>query len=714
MGMMVRVFLFLFLSSFCLKAHQLPVNNHEIIVIGGKKGLKNATGKIIIPPKYQDLGWSNDTDDSPVENIIGYKQNSHWGLITLTNKKITTPEFSFVNKTENSLIIAAKNGRLSQSYFYGVFNAKGETVLPFRYASIQSQKDFFIVSERNGGVEKYGLVNYNYEIELPLDYQNIIPVADQLLSLNLSNGLSQLYNTTDNSIVLDSITFVEKWEDGLYKVFQGLKCGLITNEGKIVIPIRYKNFRLKGEYFEVLNYPTWEVFSADNQFIHSLIGNELKFYEDKIMVSSERQHELLNYKFEAIIPKSFTSIQNVVDNKVLFKANRKYGLYDIEKQKNIMNDYDSLQLEGEFIYSVRMKNNNPVWSLFDAFGIKRSKFEYQEIRDYEQRLFAIKRRDHWGFMDRNGKEVVHCVYDSVGRFIDDKVVVQFHGEQGVINSESHWLIVPRKAKIELLESDLILSSAKGKTTLENMDEELIYFTENKLKYKDGLLWEYRPDSTIIKLNLSGTKVENNLREYNTVESTKFQNDDWIAIKIKGSYGFIDAETRELRITNRYEDVGNARGKLISVRILGKWGAIDKNENIVIQPNYDEELRFIDGIAIIRHNERYGLISLSGEELIAPTLESINRQPSGRYITIENGKLGLADSNGRILINNKYNTLQDLDNGYVIIQKGEKFGVTTINGVNTIPQIYDKIIYNRQSDSYFALTKQNWELLVDEK
>jgi len=714
-GLIVRFLLFLFLFPISVFAHQLPNGEYEIIVNDGKKGLKNASGKKIIPPKYDDLGWSNNNDDAPIESIIGYMQNSKWGLMSLSNKKITLPEYAFLNKTKANFIIGGKTGKVSRSIFFGLFNPKGQVVVPFKYLSMQEAHRNLLVSDRVNTEKKYGLLSSDNQILLPIAYTSISPVSNELLLLSNSNGEKQLYNSVIKSIILDSLTKVEVWRQGYLKIYKGLMCGLVDNKGNRIAPIKYKDFSLENGVLKGQKYPKWEVFSAKNRLIETIVCDEMKFIGNKILISATNHQQILNQQFTPLTPNGFESILSIVGNKALYRAGNKYGIFDLSKQRNSQLGYDSLRLIDEFVYASNRINNKMVWAVYDTFGVKRSKFEYEQIREYDSKFFAVKRRGHWGFMNRNGKEIIHCVYDSVGEFIEDKTVVQFHGEYGVIDEESNWVVTPRKAKIEWVKDSLFLNRLQGKTSLEHVNGDLIYFTENKLKYKNDLLWEYRNDSTIIKIDLQGTIVEGEIVN-NTHETSyiKEKEGDWVAVKIAGSFGFVDSKTRELKIANRYEEVGDAKGKLISVKIMGKWGAIDKNENIIIQPNYDNSFHFINKVAIMKLNNLYGLVNDEGKVVLAPIHYKIERQPSGRYITIEKGKFGLVDAEGRVLINNKYNSLQDLENGYVIIQKGEKFGVTTTNGVNTIPQIYDKIMYNPRTDSYFASTNQKWELLTDEE
>jgi hypothetical protein len=60
-----------------------------------------------------------------------------------------------------------------------------------------------------------------------------------------------------------------------------------------------------------------------------------------------------------------------------------------------------------------------------------------------------------------------------------------------------------------------------------------------------------------------------------------------------------------------------------------------------------------------------------------------------------------------LINPKYNKLKDLNNGYIIVERDGKYGAITVQGVSTIPLIYDYISYDISNNSFLAMIKSEW-------
>ena len=59
------------------------------------------------------------------------------------------------------------------------------------------------------------------------------------------------------------------------------------------------------------------------------------------------------------------------------------------------------------------------------------------------------------------------------------------------------------------------------------------------------------------------------------------------------------------------------GSLAVVKVDGKYGAINLNGEMVINPKYDFMFPFREGLAVIRSDGRYGCINLEGEMVIEP-------------------------------------------------------------------------------------------------
>ena len=70
--------------------------------------------------------------------------------------------------------------------------------------------------------------------------------------------------------------------------------------------------------------------------------------------------------------------------------------------------------------------------------------------------------------------------------------------------------------------------------------------------------------------------------------------------------------------------------------------------------------------------------------------------------------GLSENNGKILLHPKFETLTPLNNGYAIISQRNKYGVVTLEGMSTIPQVYDAISYDPIHEVFMAMKRTGWE------
>jgi len=87
-----------------------PVLN--IFHANGLQGAADQNGKQIIPPKYDELGWSEGFQDFN-NGIIGYRIGQKWGLISASDEIITAPLYNNIAPASLNLLIASKKGNFS-------------------------------------------------------------------------------------------------------------------------------------------------------------------------------------------------------------------------------------------------------------------------------------------------------------------------------------------------------------------------------------------------------------------------------------------------------------------------------------------------------------------------------------------------------------------------------------------------------------------------
>ncbi len=169
-----------------------------------------------------------------------------------------------------------------------------------------------------------------------------------------------------------------------------------------------------------------------------------------------------------------------------------------------------------------------------------------------------------------------------------------------------------------------------------------------------------------------------------------------AVSINGKWGFIDRTGKEV-IPLQYDSVLPFFEGLSIVVKNGRYLAIDKNgiEKIVLPDNYKFRLHFIDGVATIENDGKFGLITKEGQEIVPPQYDDSFSGiffHNGLAAVRKNGKSGCIDINGRLVIPIRYDNylsfrLNETDS--IIMLNGERFYKDSKGNMKPVPQ-YDDV------------------------
>ncbi|MBL6447006.1 WG repeat-containing protein [Fulvivirga sp. 29W222] len=699
-------YLIIFLTSQSIFASpDYKSSDYQLFETKGKQGVKDNQGNVLIPAQYEELGWSKGGFEI-VNNILGYRTNNMWGLISLDNQIITETTYTKLYPGNKGLLIAAMKGKVSQRDFLGVLSTDGKIVIPFKYASVKLTDLRAIVASKPGRHYMYGVVDLGGKVIVPLEYKEVTALGGLRFAVKNFEGKTAIFSDKGKQIIGFGLDSISNFRNNLAIIYDNHLRGLIDAQGQIVVPLGKKNFRISNDEVEVLSFSQWDVLDHKNNTIGSYSYDQLEIYDaEKLQVYANGKSWLIDQAGTALTPQHYTDLGKEEGGHFAFEYKGQWGVMKQGGELLIPAKFDSVFLFEDMIYARENVAGVFKWSLYDGYGVKKSNHYYDNIRERTNYFFPVSRQGYWGFIDRAGEEVVHCVYDDVSPFIEGMAVVKFHGENGIIDKFGSWVVLPQKSRVEIINSKYYITQKGKLTTLKSFEEGTVYFTENKVEIKENYLLEHLSEGGLWKIDFEG-RIFNSLGE-DRYQEVRPPSEGFYAVKIDGKYGFIDAQNR-LRIANRYDEVGSFQEGLAAFKLLGRWGFLDKWERIIIQPAYKSSSTFESGLAIVSNDKGKGLINSKGEQLCTFEYDEIQRQDNDRFLVAKSGKLGLLSSTGKLMINAKYDELKDLNNGFAIVKKFGKYGLVNINGVDIIPVMYDQLIYNMHNDQYLAMKKSEWE------
>lgn len=218
---MKKIILALLLSTMFAEAQNLVSFKDKTT---GKNGLKDNKGKIIIPPKYDDI-WTEENS-----NRIWVEVNNQWGFLDLKGKELLPPKYYFSSK----------------EIYAGKILRKGMFKGGICRACIEAKYVGMVVE---GG--KWGFIDGTFKEVVPFKYDAVTFFSDGLAAVNI--GGKYYHYDTDYGFV-------------------GGKWGFIDKTGNVVIPLVYDESESGYEFED----GKAKVKLNDREFYIDKNGNEIK------------------------------------------------------------------------------------------------------------------------------------------------------------------------------------------------------------------------------------------------------------------------------------------------------------------------------------------------------------------------------------------------------------------------------------------------------
>ncbi len=368
--------------------------------------------------------------------------------------------------------------------------------------------------------------------------------------------------------------------------------------------------------------------------------------------------------------------------------------------------------------------------------------KFEDGRYYSEGLMAvlIDTKDAnmgklWGYMDTTGKIVIEPQYREAGGFHEGVAYVK-----DTYSNEAK--IIDKTGKVVIDSKDLILESVSGSvyySSATDCSEGLIGFNDSI----DGCTNFYDINKNFIVGNTEETAMWlNPFSEgvscgsfYNIKEKTLkagfidkmgniayTSNDIWFklpgfdqGLALAGDVdsngvikcGFVD-KSGSYAIPPKFDDVFVKYWHkaffdgLAVVSVNGKWGAIDKTGEFVINPIWDEMHLFSEGLANVKKDNKWGSVNVKGEVIVKPIYDSLTDFSNGLALAGKNNKQYWINKNGDYLgeFKEQFDIVANyIDEGILFYGKDNLYGAIKI-----ISKISSQDFAFEESNGEITITK----------
>lgn len=449
--------------------------------------------KNIEPLRLKDIA----SDLTYEKTTLKYADNGKFGIINIDGKKITDAIYEDIDTLQ------FKEGELlvKQNEKYGVINIKGVTIVKPVYDEISSDKYYeeqlgykksgYIVKKTTDEGYRYGYVNYKGKQIIDTKYNDLSRITDinneNVYLICAQNGQYGLIKNKKKIINNEYQALTYNDSNNTITALKGKRYGVINIEGKVIVPFEYKEIDTTGKnIYAVAEDDTTKVFDENGKEANinsnmAILDVEKTNYQIYINSDNDKTEYKLYKDGNVVTKNEYVYIEYLYDNYfIACNSDGKLGVIDDSEKTKIPFEYNSIQkIDGidliqtykndekeTEIYSKDLKKITSLQNatmtktadyikIYNDTDVKYISKEGKEVKNTEifsnNKIFANKWNDKWGFVDKQGNKVVNYEYDKVTEVNSYGFAgIEKDGKWGVIDSNGKIIIEP---KYELNDED---------------------------------------------------------------------------------------------------------------------------------------------------------------------------------------------------------------------------------------------------------------------
>lgn len=609
-----------------------------------------------------------------------------WGVRDLARPTIQ-PEVLY-----NVYLFRNRDGRIVKAY--NIRTSLDSLSLGFRKIPLDRMST-------NGAVVRHKRQNTSYM----LYYRGWSP--------NVIDGYYTVYGAGDSA----TIPF-----EGQPSTNSGLKVGLIDSLGNIFLPIEYS-------YIEPLN--------------------------DHFIVYKDGHGGVIDRQKKIVLPMEYDRHEYVgsMEDVAFYKGDQIKVMYNVKSgQFKILEGYDWIDREwlgrirmnpGSYAPLITVRNGAKCGLIDTNFNLVTPVIYDMCIPYFSQGLALVCRDNKFGYLDRNGKEVIPCVYTYAERFYGGLAVVQYQGKFMNIDSTGKYLKTNQRehekwrdnqytrysiGKLTVVQSNTGsgLMDSNGVFVVPPIYENIIQMRTNEngraafsdtvfearkfgrlgivhvngnvlLPFEYELINDYptKYEFRIVKKDETHWGIIN--RRYELVLPPVYggvsvgYDYDYFEFWQNGKAGTTDT-TGKVIIPPLYTQIFQFENNRAMAQKDTMYGFIDRQGNVLIPFVYEQCFgKFDNGLCGIRQNGKWGFIDSTGKEIIAPQYEEVRRFQSEITGVKKDGKFGFINRQGKLVVPYQYEFVgwEWYFDGTVLVRQNGKLGFMNATGKIVIPIIYDQ-------------------------
>ena len=442
-------------------------NDVGMVECDGKWGLVNRQSEVLIPCRYDDIGFLENTDNQIIkvfikehkyglidtlgqltvravydevgsfaEGRLAVQSKNRWGFVDANGMEAVPPRFSSVNDFSEGLA-AVKLGRK-----WGFIDKQGDVVIDFQFNRIGNFKND-LAWIYDGG--KYGFINKKGEMLIEPQFQKAFDFEDGVARV-ATDGKFGLIDKKGTFVLRPRFSNIECFNEyGIAKVRYGnerIRYGLINKRGDLITDRNYRNIETYSEGLAAVKYKNGYGFinNLGKMVVPDHYSKVGYFSEGRASVQKNGLCGFIDRWGKEVVPLRYSKCQNFSDGKAIVeRGQKKTGLIDLTGNEIIKPSINRLigysEARGLAIdEKYRFYYITDQARVYDGFYQKASKFQHG--------VAVVQLDGKWGIINQKGIEIIPPKYDEISSFKDGYAKVRIRGFNGLSNLKGELIVQP--------------------------------------------------------------------------------------------------------------------------------------------------------------------------------------------------------------------------------------------------------------------------------
>ena len=430
---------------------------------------------------------------------------------------------------------------------------------------------------------------------------------------------------------------------------------------------------------------TWEIFDQNFTLERKIRNGELNILGTALRINTKNSHlSLLSNEYESFVSIDDTRVYQYLEPWIIVYSKGKYGALHEYGDWVFPTEYDRI----ESYFNLLLGKSGSMYKIYDR-GMKKTvtlgPFEdarfalngqliattqqgfflplseqpdrlYLSLQDVNEEVIIAREATGYGLINRDGKYILEPIIDSLSYLSDN----HFYAHDG----NQHMLIKAQTNNADIKYSSYHRIACENGVLLEYIHDKLRRVMKN-----DGILLDIVGMTAVNKVNSTHYLIT-------------FRDDKVGLLNPRGTW--------DVRPAANIQGLQPGNQGLFGARINGKYGYVDADGRIVIEPQFEEVRKFSEGVAGIKRDNLWGFIGLNGEVLIAPQFEEVGDFFRGLSIVKQAGKSIIVNKNGLSVLTGSYDRICLTDDNYFLTEDDGKYGMVDATGEEIVLPLFDEI------------------------